>query len=524
MLALLFLLAVGTNGWGQIRPGWRLVWADEFDQPDGSRPHAGWWTYDLGGGGWGNNELQTYTARTNNCRIENGCLVIEARRETYTGTDGITRQYTSARLKTQGRLAWRFGRIEARIRLPRGQGLWPAFWMLGTNFPSVGWPACGEIDIMENIGREPGTVHGTVHGPGYSGGDGIGGRYVLPGGGAFADDFHVFGVEWEPGRIRWFVDNTLYFTVSPASLPSGSSWVFDQPFFLILNVAVGGRWPGNPDETTVFPQVMQVDYVRVYQREDGGTNGCGGNILWNGGFEDPTLAGWVHAGNGVSAIGPVPGLAHAGVHALELAAAEGDAFAEVQVFQEFAVAPGQKFRVAGWVMNSPVSGLLPGQRAWLEAVFHDGTGGVRELHRSAPMEADAPPGVWQRLEVTNRLDPVTGALLGSAEELTAPPGAAGLRVRMALSRPPAGSGAVLWDNLECVTQPAPPVPVEAGLRPETLVLRFPTCAGGRYAVLGASDLGAAPWEVVRWHTGDGNVAEVVLPRTGDRRFYTVRRW
>src|SRR5438093_1036065 len=198
------------------------------------------------GDGWGNGELEFYTDRVANAHIDAGYLVIEARRESL-----ATREYTSARLKTQGLGAWKYGRIEARIQIPRGQGLWPAFWMLGDNIPSAGWPGCGEIDIMENIGKEPGRVHGTVHGPGYSSAQGAGRAYDLPAG-AFADTFHVYAVEWEPDAIRWYVDSTLYLTVTPKSLPG--RWVYDHPFFIVLNVAVGGYWPGSPDATTVFPQ------------------------------------------------------------------------------------------------------------------------------------------------------------------------------------------------------------------------------------------------------------------------------
>ena len=152
------------------------------------------------------------------------------------------------------------------MKIPRGQGIWPAFWMLGTNIASVSWPACGEIDIMENIGKEPGTVHGTVHGPGYSGDAGIGGPSTLPGGAALADDFHVYAIEWETNRIRWFLDRQVYFTLTPANLPAGKEWVFNQPHFLLLNLAVGGGWPGYPDATTTFPQRITVDYVRVYSK------------------------------------------------------------------------------------------------------------------------------------------------------------------------------------------------------------------------------------------------------------------
>jgi len=240
---------------------WNLVWSDEFNQTQGSAPDSTRWGYDTGGKGWGNHELEYYTSSTNNVRIEDDNLVIEARKEIFGG-----RNYTSARLQTKGKWSWTYGRIEARIKVPRGQGFWPAFWMLGTNIDSVGWPTCGEIDITENLGREPSLIHGTVHGPGYSGVGGIGGHFELPGGAAFADDFHVFAIECETNRIRWFVDDQPYFTVTPASLPPGTQWVFNQPKYLLLNLAVGGGWPGNPNATTTFPQRMLVDYVRVYAK------------------------------------------------------------------------------------------------------------------------------------------------------------------------------------------------------------------------------------------------------------------
>lgn len=236
--------------------GWLLVWSDEFDGPSIDRNN---WTFDIGGGGWGNNELQYYTDRPENARLENGMLVIEAREERFRH-----RNYSSARLKTQGLQEWTYGRIEARIKVPHGPGLWPAFWSLGDNFAMVGWPRSGEIDIMEHIGREPATVYGTVHGPDYSGAKGVGGHHTLPDGQLLSDDFHLFAIEWEPDEIRWYMDNIRYFTLTSSELPG--RWVFDHPFFLILNVAVGGQWPGSPDETTTFPQFMVVDYVRVYQR------------------------------------------------------------------------------------------------------------------------------------------------------------------------------------------------------------------------------------------------------------------
>ena len=244
---------------------WTVVWSDEFDATNGSAPSSSNWVLETGGGGWGNNELETYTNRTDNASIQDGNLVILAKKEPFTGTDGIAREYTSARMKTQGKVSWKYGKMEARIKIPYGQGIWPAFWMLGDDINTVGWPGSGEIDIMENIGKEPSTVHGTIHGPGYSGANAIGKAYSISSG-AFSDDYHVFAIEWEPNVIRWYVDGTLYSTLTPANLPSGSRWVYDHNFFIILNLAVGGGWPGNPDSTTAFRQQMLVDYVRVYQR------------------------------------------------------------------------------------------------------------------------------------------------------------------------------------------------------------------------------------------------------------------
>lgn len=261
-LTVLLVTLVGP-AWAQTRV---LVWSDEFDGPGRSSPDSTKWSFDTGGGGWGNNEIQSYTSRLQNAFIDgDGRLVIRALRENYTGSDGVTRNYTSARLITKGKFSQKFGRFEARIKLPFGQGIWPAFWMLGDNIDAAGWPNCGEIDIMENIGREPSANHGSLHGPGYSGGSPLSGIYTLPGGRRFADDFHVFTIDWEPVAIRFYVDGNLYETRTPSDVPAGRRWVFDHPFFILLNVAVGGNWPGSPDSTTVWPQTMLVDYVKVYR-------------------------------------------------------------------------------------------------------------------------------------------------------------------------------------------------------------------------------------------------------------------
>jgi len=260
------MLAAAANLLAQ-KPNWQPVWADEFNESsiDGSN-----WTYDTGGGGWGNNELQYYTSRSANSYIDhdssgNGFLVIQALKEPYRN-----RSYTSARLKTQGLHNWTYGRIEASIKVPNGQGVWPAFWMLGSNFTDVGWPACGEIDIMEHvvpIGVN--TIRGSAHAPKYSGADSVNCDTTLT---DLSGRFHVFALEWEPAEMRYYVDGVEYFSVTPQTATCGTSqaalpgpWIFDHPFFIILNLAIGGGWPGSPDATTALPVQMWVDYVRVYQ-------------------------------------------------------------------------------------------------------------------------------------------------------------------------------------------------------------------------------------------------------------------
>jgi beta-glucanase (GH16 family) len=274
-LSLSLLLLSGTSCGGPIAQppilpptsGYTLAWSDEFSSANGSAPDATKWTYDLGGGGWGNQELESYTARTQNVQIQNGNLVITALQENYTGSDGIARNYTSARLKTQNLFTQAYGRFEARIKIPKGQGIWPAFWMLGNDISQNGWPKCGEIDIMENIGREPGIVHGSLHGPSSVAHTSDSTSTVsLPPGKSYSDDFHTYAVEWEPGTVRFYVDSDNYATFTQAQWPGGGQWVFDHPFYMIMNVAVGGVWPGSPDASTQFPQQMLVDYVRVYSK------------------------------------------------------------------------------------------------------------------------------------------------------------------------------------------------------------------------------------------------------------------
>ena len=245
-------------------PGWSLAWSDEFDGAAGSPVDPASWQPQVGGHGWGNQELQYYTDSSDNAALDGaGNLAVTVRRADPQLRDrrfgGCP--YTSARLVTKDRVSCTYGLVQARIRLPRGRGIWPAFWMLGQDIDRVGWPHCGEIDVMENFGKDPTVIHGTVHGPGYAGAAGITASYQADT--SLADGFHLYAVHWEPGRIRWYLDDHLYSTVTPGDL-QGRPWVFDNDFFLLLNVAVGGAFSVTPEPSTAFPQAMLVDYIRIY--------------------------------------------------------------------------------------------------------------------------------------------------------------------------------------------------------------------------------------------------------------------
>lgn len=235
-------------------PNYSLVWSDEFN---GQAIKSTNWTFEIGNSGWGNNELENYTERIENAFVSHGNLIIEARAEVFGGSN-----YTSARMITRAKKSFKYGRIDIRAKLPTGQGIWPALWMLGSNIGTVGWPACGEIDIMELIGKSPNKVYGTLHwGASVASHQSSGNNYTLSSG-IFNDQFHVFSMVWDANQIQLFVDdNPAYFTknINDNALP------FNNDFFFIFNVAVGGDWPGSPDGTTQFPQRMIVDYVRVFQ-------------------------------------------------------------------------------------------------------------------------------------------------------------------------------------------------------------------------------------------------------------------
>jgi beta-glucanase (GH16 family) len=243
----------------------RLVWSDEFNGARNRPVDRRRWRHETGGA-WGDGELQSYTSRTANAYQDGrGRLVIAARAERFQGTDSITRHYTSARISTKDRYAFRYGTFEARLQTPVGRGIWPAFWALGTDIDRSGWPECGEIDVMEQLGHEPAKTFGTIHGP-RNGGE----RDYKPGHSIvhtapLSQAFHTYGVQWLPDSIQFYFDGRPYGAIAAADLPAGSRWVFDHPFHLLLNVAIGGRWAGSPDASTTFPQALRVDYVRVYQ-------------------------------------------------------------------------------------------------------------------------------------------------------------------------------------------------------------------------------------------------------------------
>jgi beta-glucanase (GH16 family) len=273
----------GQAGAGDL-PGWKLTWSDEFNELDGTAPDPTKWVYDVGwgDGGWGNDELEYYTDTRENSYQEKGSLVIAARTDNIESgmqCGGAPCKYTSARIKTLGKFEQSYGRFEARIKIPTGSGMWPAFWMMGNDLPTVQWPACGEIDIMENWGADGTVIAGTPHDPGSNPEDGISGEFTFPSIGTVANDYHLYAVEWEADAIRFYVDDAEYHCVRKASADASAcgsipgtvsqaphTWPFDHPFFMILNLAIDSSSDNAPNAQTKFPALLLVDYVRVYQR------------------------------------------------------------------------------------------------------------------------------------------------------------------------------------------------------------------------------------------------------------------
>jgi len=503
-------------------PGWSLVWSDEFNLPDGSSPDPTKWTFDTGGGGWGNNELEYYSSRTNNARIVGGMLIIQANQENYMGSS-----YTSARLKTQGIWSWQYGRMEARIKIPYGQGMWPAFWMLGTNITSVNWPTCGEVDIMENIGREPTLVHGTIHGPGYSGSDGIGGPCALPGSPAFANDFHIYTVEWTTNEIKWSVDGYQYFSANSGSLPAGTTWVYTQPQFILLNLAVGGSWPGNPDGTTTFPQQMIVDYVRVYAPTNLPETKT--NLLSNPGFESANLTNWTAYGNTIpnallQSIADVD--VHNGTNVFKVFGQFSGVTNNSGAYQDVPATAGQALTASGWVFTSSSDQIAGANSAWIEISFHDASSNVLALYRSAPVTPSTPPGLWLDFPVTNQLNPTTFAIIGSATNLVAPAKTSFVRCQLVFDQPATDAGSVYFDDLKLTPAgtTAIPVPVNVARAGTNFNLAFPTYLNLPYQINWKNFLTDPSWSVLTNLSGSGtNQTISVGLQASSSRFFTISR-
>lgn len=534
------LCCLGLLCGGAIRAdaAWVQVWADEFTQANGTSPDTSKWAFDIGtgDGGWGNNEWQYYTARTNNVRIETNMLVIEAKAESYLGSS-----YTSARLKTLGKASWTYGRMEARMKLPRGQGIWPAFWMLGVNIGSAGWPGCGEIDIMENVGREPTIVHGTIHGPGYSGGNGIGDGYSLPGNPVFADDFHIYAIEWTTNQIKWFVDGTQFFSVSPANLPGGATWVFTQPQFLLLNLAVGGNWPGYPDGTTVFPQRLTVDYVRVYAFSNAPPTTSG--VLQNGTFESGVLGPWIgKGGNNANPAGGVitdtNGLVwNPVINAANTSNIKNPAFGKyackvygdynggpnaLGFYQDVVALPGSLWTAAIQARTQNTDHIRDRNQALLEVSFLDASNVSLAKYASPVFTTNTPINTWLTLAATNRVFPTAG----TTNLMRAPPGTVKLRFEVTFSQTLYDWGSIYFDEAQLV-EVIPPALVAPTLTATLnavgqIQIHFATQAGATYEVRYKTAVSDPLWQPLETIPGDGGPKTFTAPATAPGRFYSVR--
>ncbi|MFO1514753.1 MAG: glycoside hydrolase family 16 protein, partial [Verrucomicrobiota bacterium] len=428
------------------------------------------------------------------------------------------------------------GRMEARMKIPRGQGIWPAFWMLGTNFPSAGWPTCGEIDILENIGSELTTVHGTVHGPGYSGGNGIGGPYSLPGNAVFADDFHVYAVEWTTNQIKWFVDSQQYFSVTPANLPGGATWVFTQPQYLLLNLAVGGNWPGSPNGSTVFPQRLTVDYVRVYAISNAPPTSSG--TLINGNFETGLLAPWtgkggccanpqggnitstnglvwdptINANNNLGIKNPAFGAYACKAYGNFSGGANSPGF-----FQDVAALPGSIWTATIKARTQNTDYIRDGNQAVVEVSFLGATDNLLAKYASQIFSTNTPVNTWINMGVNRQTIPITA----TTNLLRAPSGTTKARFEVTFSQNLYEWGSIYFDDaqLQEVTRPI----LSASLvGSSNIQISFPTQPGVSYQVLYKNQLGDPNWTPVQTIAGDGSAKSVSYATSTPVRFYTVQ--
>jgi beta-glucanase (GH16 family) len=529
-ITLFLLLALPLSA--QALPGWTLVWSDEFTQADGTAPDSSKWTHDLGGGGWGNSELQYYTNSTNNARIENNELIIEVREENVGGYG-----YTSARLKTQGKFEQAYGRFEARIKVPSGQGLWPAFWTLGNDISIVGWPDCGEIDIMEFVGRLPNEIFGTIHGPGYSGGNSFGSIHNF--GQPVANDYHTYVVEWEPNEIRWYVDDIHYHTANPADV-APNDFPFDHPFFMLLNVAVGGNFGGPIGSNVTFPKQMLVDYVRVYEEtgpiilnpEQLENNGLELNSLssWTpysppGGANDPgvyiesTSNTYWNGGNG----GGDPVQTHSGTYVAKVFGDYNGIENFNGFFQDHPASPGSRWTASGWALSHPQDLLSGNAESWIEVSFRDSNDDVIGLYRSQILKAGTfPPNQWIDLQVTNQYDPSTFAILGNVPEMIAPIGTTTVRYQTVFRQILWDEGSMYFDDLSLIQLSE----IAEGLLKisgdsSQVILNFDTSIGSDYQIFTSPDLTAGSWTYLESISGSGISVTRSYPMPDDHRFYRL---
>jgi len=531
-----------TPAEAQSLPGWKLVWSDEFDQPDGSAPDPTKWGYDIGNGcpnlcGWGNNELEYYTSRPENVYVSGGSLNIVARNEAYNGYD-----YTSAKLKTFGLFSKTYGRFEFRARLPEGQGYWPALWMMPQDSEYGGWAASGEIDVMENRGREPTRTGGTIHyGGSWPENVHSGAEYVFPGGGT-TTDFHVYAFEWNTNSMKWYVDGVLYQTQTSwwsASAPYPAP--FDKPFYIIMNLAVGGNYGGDPDGSTVFPGLMQVDYVRVYAPTNALPPTHSGMLL-NGNFETGLLSPWV--GKGLGPANPAGGnivdpngLVYDpdlsgnntqgirnptfGAYSCKVYGAYNGYPNMTGFYQDVDALPGSVWTATIKARSQYTDQIRDDAQAVAEVSFLDAANSVIAKYASQVFDTGTPANTWIDMDVTEQVFPDTG----STNQLHAPPGTEKLRFEVTFSQTLYDWGSVYFDEarLEEVVQPPEIVPahLSAILQQGNIRISFQTQDGVDYTVGWKANLTDPTWIPIETVQGDGSMKSVSYPANDLASYFTV---
>jgi hypothetical protein len=475
--------------------------------------------------------------------------VIQALEENYSGWEyppgggngsWVTRNYTSARLRTLSKGDWTYGRFEARMKLPYGQGLWPAFWMLPTDGVYGEWAASGEIDIMEIIGSQPNVLHGTIHYHGEWPNNWYSGASYTLSSGDFSDDFHVFAIEWEEGEIRWYVDGIHYSTKNSWDTTSGAPFPapFDEDFHILLNVAVGGNWPGSPDGTTVFPQRMEVDYVRVYAPSN--TPPTSG-VLLNPGFESGTLSPWVGRGSVANGNGGNVVSKNDLVydHSLEANNTQGiknptfgnysckvyGAFSgspnTTGFYQDVDALPGSVWTASVKARTEYPDQITDNNEAVVQVSFLDAANGVLAKYASRTFDTGTPINSWIDLAVTNQVYPVSG----STNKLHAPPNTDKLRFEVIFSQTLYDLGSIYFDDFSLVEQNEQnvvmPFALTASLDGGNFQISFPTQDGVGYQVRYKTGLTNETWIPIETVIGDGGTNWVSYPATNPCTFYRV---